>query len=96
MKLEARVFPLLATRMDEFKTSLVGDHRAIQKSMDNMIDFVNKYDLENQEHPEQLQKVLEDVDKTVFDHLAAEEKTLEGSNMKKYWSLKDLEQFDFI
>jgi hypothetical protein len=82
--------------MPEFKSSLVGDHRDIQKEIDHFIEFLNGFDRKSSDHIEDLKRILDVVDKTVFDHLATEEKTLEAENMKKYWSLKDLEKFDFL
>eukprot|EP01114_Cavostelium_apophysatum_P005934 TRINITY_DN1710_c0_g1_i2.p1 TRINITY_DN1710_c0_g1~~TRINITY_DN1710_c0_g1_i2.p1 ORF type:complete len:159 (-),score=16.73 TRINITY_DN1710_c0_g1_i2:122-598(-) len=89
---ESRVFPVLAQRMPEFKSSLTDDHKAIHDVMDRFISFTSQIDPSGKgTQTAELKALLDEVEQVLFSHLKAEEDALKGENMQKYWSSSEIE-----
>eukprot|EP01119_Soliformovum_irregulare_P020565 TRINITY_DN6682_c1_g1_i1.p1 TRINITY_DN6682_c1_g1~~TRINITY_DN6682_c1_g1_i1.p1 ORF type:complete len:158 (-),score=40.72 TRINITY_DN6682_c1_g1_i1:17-490(-) len=86
---EAHIFPSLAQKMPEFqkKGKLPDDHKAIHDVMAELSTFVVNLTVDKKD---ELILLLEKVNTTVFSHLTAEEASIKGENLLKYFTLAEL------
>lgn len=93
---EQHIFPVLATKMSEFKAGknaaeLLRQHHEIHKGMDVFEDYLNK--CRSGETELELKVLKEKMDswgEVLWTHLDQEVKTLAAENMRKYWSLEEM------
>ena len=67
----------------------------IWSSLHRLDEFVKILD-HSKPTQDQLNEILSEVHKVLFQHLEAEEKLLEAENMKKYWTLEEINTFKFV
>lgn len=93
---EAHIFPLLATKMPEFKAGrnaaeLLRQHREIHAGMDVFEAYLNS--CRRGERELELRILKEKMDgwgEVLWKHLDQEVKTLGAENMRKYWTLEEM------
>jgi len=93
---ERHIFPFLAKRMPEFSTETdaghIDSHKAIHKGIDELGALVQKYKTEPSTYsPIEMRACLDGFREVLFSHLDEEVNDLRGENMKKYWTLEELE-----
>ena len=71
------------------------DHKQLLKDLDHLTEITNKFEKYNRDHLEELNTCLKDIEDHLFAHLASEENSLKGENMKKYWSKDEIDSFPF-
>jgi hemerythrin-like domain-containing protein len=92
---EAHIFPLLAKRMPTFAKNErhIRSHREIHKGLDALSALVDKYAANNSSYDSaEMRACLDSFRKVLFDHLDEEVADLKGENMKKYWSLAEMDR----
>ncbi len=97
---ETYFFPLLATKMPEFRSGkgkniqaaeLLLQHRQIHAGMDVFEDYLRR--CRNRETELELAVLKEKMDtwgEVLWKHLDQEVKTLGAENMRKYWTLEEM------
>ncbi|KAJ7783232.1 hemerythrin/HHE cation-binding motif-containing protein [Mycena metata] len=93
---ERHFFPILAKRMPEFSTETddahIDAHKGIHKGLDELSTLVHKFKKEPSSYsPDEMRACLDGFREVLFTHLDAEVNDLRGENMKKYWTLEELE-----
>ncbi|KAJ6593952.1 hypothetical protein B0H19DRAFT_1056357 [Mycena capillaripes] len=93
---ERHIFPILAKRMPEFSTETddahIASHKGIHKGLEELSTLVHKFKKEPSTYsPTEMQACLDSFRDVLFTHLDAEVNDLRGENMKKYWTLEELE-----
>ncbi|TBU45900.1 hypothetical protein BD309DRAFT_955141 [Dichomitus squalens] len=92
---ERRFFPILAKRMEAFRDDEVHlkSHQAIHHGVEALQKLVRKWQDEPSTYdPKAMRDCLDSWREVLFNHLDQEVKDLSGENMKKYWTLEELEQ----
>lgn len=91
---EAHFFPLLARKMPAFRNqdALLAQHRKIHTGLDKFTAYLEdcksgKRDLVLQE----LKVIMELFGEVLWDHLDDEVKELGAENMRKYWTLDEMD-----
>jgi len=93
---EQHIFPVLATKMPEFKqgknaAELLRQHKAIHAGMDIFEEYLTS--VKNGEADFDLRVLKEKMDswgEVLWKHLDQEVKTLAAENMRKYWTLDEM------
>ena len=93
---EQHIFPILATKMPEFKqgrnaAELLRQHKEIHKGMDMFEEYLSK--CRSGETDLELSVLKQKMDSwgdVLWKHLDQEVKTLGAENMRKYWSLDEM------
>ncbi|KAJ7188181.1 hemerythrin/HHE cation-binding motif-containing protein [Mycena filopes] len=93
---ERHIFPILAKRMPEFSTETedahIDSHKGIHTGLEELTKLVHKYKKEPSTYsPAEMRACLDGFREVLFTHLDAEVHDLRGENMKKYWTLDELE-----
>ncbi|KAJ7096270.1 hemerythrin HHE cation binding domain-containing protein [Mycena epipterygia] len=93
---ERHIFPVLAKRMPEFSTETedahIDSHKGIHKGLDELSTLVQKFKKEPSTYsPTEMRTCLDGFREVLFTHLDEEVNDLRGENMKKYWTLEELE-----
>ncbi|KAH9892499.1 hypothetical protein C8Q73DRAFT_698298 [Cubamyces lactineus] len=92
---ERYIFPILAKRMTSFKDDEVHlkSHEAIHHGLDELTALIRKWSEEPSKYsPEEMRACLDSWREVLFKHLDQEVQDLSGENMKKYWTLEELER----
>ncbi|KAH8080270.1 hypothetical protein BXZ70DRAFT_960325 [Cristinia sonorae] len=95
---ERHVFPLLGKRMPEFRANKehIKSHQGIHDGLDKLTALLEKWKADPKEYsPEDMRACLDSWREVLFIHLDAEVRDLGGENLKKYWTLKEVERFPF-
>jgi hemerythrin len=79
--------------MAEFKSSMLDDHAKLMTDLNQFGQLAENYE---KTQSEDLKKVINTMEVSLLAHLEEEEKSLEAENMKKYWTLEDINTFKFI
>ncbi|KZW01810.1 hypothetical protein EXIGLDRAFT_716458 [Exidia glandulosa HHB12029] len=93
---EAYIFPRLAMRMKEFDDDEKhkNSHKGIHDGLDKLSELIHKWRLDASSYsPTELRACLDTWRDVLFRHLDEEVVDLKGSNMRKYWSLEEMDQF---
>ncbi|CAK5281531.1 unnamed protein product [Mycena citricolor] len=93
---EAHIFPILATKMPQFSTETehahIDSHKGIHDGLEALGELVQKYKAEPSSYsPSELRACLDGFRDVMFNHLDEEVNDLRGDNMKKYWTLEELD-----
>ncbi|KAF7315619.1 Hemerythrin domain-containing protein [Mycena indigotica] len=93
---ERHIFPILATKMPQFSTETddghLESHRGIHQGLDQLATLVSKFKKEPSTYsPDEMRACLDGFREVLFRHLDQEVSDLQGENMKKYWTLKELD-----
>ncbi|KAF9268946.1 hypothetical protein L218DRAFT_892602 [Marasmius fiardii PR-910] len=94
---ERHVFPMLAIKMKEFAddSEHLKSHKGIHEGMDRLQELVKKYKKDPSTYsPEEMRACLDSFRDVLFNHLDQEVADLKGENLKKYWSLEELEEMN--
>lgn len=95
---EQHIFPVLATRMPEFKqgrnaAELLRQHKQIHEGMDVFEEYLNK--CRTGETELELRVLKEKMDSwgtVLWTHLEQEVRTLGAQNMRKYWTVAEMKR----
>jgi hemerythrin-like domain-containing protein len=93
---EQHIFPILATKMPEFKAGrnaaeLLRQHKEIHRGMDIFEEYLNK--CRSGETELELRVLKEKMDgwgEVLWKHLDQEVKTLGAENMRRYWTVDEM------
>ncbi|KAJ6625596.1 hemerythrin HHE cation binding domain-containing protein [Mycena sp. CBHHK59/15] len=91
---ERHIFPILAKRMPEAQTEAghIDSHKGIHKGLDELSTLVHNFKKEPSTYsPAQMRACLDGFREVLFSHLDEEVNDLRGENLKKYWTLEELE-----
>ncbi|KZP34647.1 hypothetical protein FIBSPDRAFT_924091 [Athelia psychrophila] len=90
---ERYFFPKLAAKMPSFKGEHIKSHKGIHKGLDALQILVTKYkgDL-NSYDPAELRACLDSFREVLFRHLDEEVADLQGENLRKYFTLAEVER----
>ncbi|KAJ7737780.1 hypothetical protein DFH07DRAFT_905700 [Mycena maculata] len=93
---EEHIFPVLATKMQQFSVETDGEHLAshkgIHEGLEALAALVEKFKKEPSMYsPTEMRVCLDGFREVLFRHLDAEVNDLRGENLKKYWTLEELE-----
>ncbi|TFK54444.1 hypothetical protein OE88DRAFT_1733101 [Heliocybe sulcata] len=95
---ERHIFPVLAKRMSVFSETAedprhIRSHRAIHKGLDDLEALVKKWVAEPSTYsPTEMRACLDSFREVLFRHLDEEVDDLKGENMKKYWTLEEVDR----
>lgn len=92
---EARVFPLLARRMPEFRPGragpMVAQHRLIHAGLESFEAYLRAVRAGEQDLDwAELKARMESWGGVLWEHLDEEVKSLGAENMRKYWSKQEM------
>ncbi|KAJ7170343.1 hypothetical protein C8R43DRAFT_875853, partial [Mycena crocata] len=95
---EAHLFPILAERMPEFSTETeaghVDSHKGIHDGLEALTALVSKFKRDPSAYYEfpgpEIRACLDSFREVLFTHLDAEVNDLRGENMKKYFTLEEV------
>ncbi|KAL0577322.1 hypothetical protein V5O48_004678 [Marasmius crinis-equi] len=96
---ERHIFPALATKMKEFSNDSehLKSHRGIHDGMDKVQELVNRWKKEPASYsPEEMRACLDSFREVLFNHLDQEVADLKGENLKKYWTLEEIEKMNLV
>jgi len=93
---EQHIFPILATKMPEFKNGrnaaeLLRQHKEIHRGMDGLEEYLNR--CRSGETVLELRVLKEKMDswgEVLWKHLDQEVKTLGAENMRRYWTIDEM------
>ncbi|KAK7057131.1 hemerythrin HHE cation binding domain-containing protein [Favolaschia claudopus] len=93
---EKHIFPILAKKMPEFALETehghIESHKKIHDGLDELATLVYKFKKEPTTYsPTEMRACLDGFREVLFAHLDEEVSDLQGENMKKYWTLEELE-----
>ncbi|KAJ7218020.1 hemerythrin/HHE cation-binding motif-containing protein, partial [Mycena pura] len=93
---EEHIFPVLAKKMPQFSTETeeghIDSHKGIHKGLEDLVTLVSKFKKEPSTYsPDAMRKCLDGFRDVLFSHLDQEVSDLRGENLKKYWTLEELE-----
>jgi len=92
---ERHVFPVLAKRMPAFKDDEqhIKSHHGIHEGLDKLGALIEKWLAEPSTYdPKEMKECLDGWREVLFKHLDEEVEDLRGENMKKYWTLEEVER----
>ncbi|KAF8664375.1 hypothetical protein AX16_000746 [Volvariella volvacea WC 439] len=94
---ERHFFPKLAKRMPQFKTTKdtahMKSHEGIHRGLDALSVLVQKYKENPSSYsPEEMRACLDSFRDILFRHLDEEVADLSAENLKKYWTLEEVER----
>lgn len=90
---ETYVFPVLSRKMPQFQEQehLLEQHRDIHRGLDLFQEYLEKCKSGEQElRLEQLKEIMDGFGKVLWAHLDDEVETLGAENMRKYWTLQEI------
>ncbi|EIM83064.1 uncharacterized protein STEHIDRAFT_141577 [Stereum hirsutum FP-91666 SS1] len=94
---ERHIFPVLAKRMPMFAMENDGvhleSHKGIHHGLEDLTNLVTKYKKDPTSYkPEEFRACLDSWRQVLFTHLDDEVADLKGENMKKYWTLAEVDR----
>lgn len=95
---ETYVFPRLARKMPAFrkKDELLAQHRSIHDGLDKFKEYLGECQSGERELVlRELKETMELFGEVLWQHLDDEVKELGAENMRKYWTLADMNNFGF-
>lgn len=95
---ETYVFPRLAVRMPKFRKELelLTQHKQIHAGVDRLEAYLDGcLDGTRELRLDELGEILDSFGDVLWEHLDEEVKELGAENMRKYWSLKEIREFQF-
>jgi len=93
---EQYIFPDLAKRMPEFAENEkhLQSHAAIHHGLEELGKLTREYRAEPSTYnPEKIRECLDSFRDVLMRHLDEEVTDLRGENLKKYWTLKEVQRF---
>jgi hemerythrin-like domain-containing protein len=90
---ETYVFPMLSRKMPQFQKQehLLEQHKQIHKGLDQFREYLERCrDGEQELRLEELKKVMDGFGKVLWAHLDDEVTTLGAENMRKYWTISEM------
>ncbi|THU95640.1 hypothetical protein K435DRAFT_966293 [Dendrothele bispora CBS 962.96] len=95
---ERYIFPILGKRMKEFSKDAQGghdhlaSHKAIHDGIENLGTLISKYKADPTTYsPSEMRTCLDNWRGSLFNHLDEEVADLRGENLKKYFTLEEVE-----
>ncbi|KAF5370877.1 hypothetical protein D9758_002041 [Tetrapyrgos nigripes] len=95
---ERHIFPHLAKRMKEFSKDPgdghdhLASHKGIHDGLESLASLVSKYKLDPTTYsPTEMRACLDSFREVLFTHLDQEVADLHGENLKKYFTLEEIE-----
>jgi hemerythrin-like domain-containing protein len=95
---EARVFPMLARKMPIFRNTetMKMQHKEIHEGLDKLKSWLEQCrDGESDYRAQEMRDMMDTFGQVLWEHLDAEVKQLGAENMRKFWTLKDMQRFLF-
>jgi len=95
---ESHFFPILARRMPMFNSGTpdarhINSHKVIHKGLENLQDLIVKYTSDSTSYsPDEMRNCLDGFREALFNHLDEEVADLGSANMKRYWTLKEVDE----
>ncbi|KDQ57496.1 hypothetical protein JAAARDRAFT_193815 [Jaapia argillacea MUCL 33604] len=94
---ERHIFPVLAEKMPQFDHAADGEHIKSHKGIHDGLDELDALILKWTENPSEyspveMRECLDGFREVLFRHLDEEVNDLKGENMKKYWTLEEMER----
>jgi len=90
---ERFVFPFLAKRMPQFKSEHLHSHKGIHDGLDRLDALLSKYKSDPASYsPDEMKACLDSWREVLFRHLDEEVADLRGENLRKYWTLQEVER----
>lgn len=92
---ETYVFPMLSRRMPQFqkREHLLEQHKEIHKGLDVFQEYLEKCrGGERELRLEELKGIMDGFGKVLWTHLDDEVSTLGAENMRKYWSMREMNE----
>ncbi|KAI0076109.1 hypothetical protein K474DRAFT_1663355 [Panus rudis PR-1116 ss-1] len=92
---ETYIFPLLAKRMPAFREDdeHIKSHHAIHEGLEKLGELVHKWKVDPTSYsPQELKDSLDSWREVLFRHLDQEVKDLSGENMRRYWTLEEVDK----
>ncbi|ESK97123.1 hypothetical protein Moror_6344 [Moniliophthora roreri MCA 2997] len=92
---ERHIFPLLATRMKEFSSDSdhLKSHEEIHNGLAKLQDLVIKFKEDPSSYsPGEMRACLDSFREVLFAHLDQEVSDLRGENLRKYWTLEEVDK----
>lgn len=92
---ERHIFPVLARRMPAFQNDErhIKSHHAIHDGLDKLGALIAKWLAEPSAYdPQEMRACLDAWREVLFRHLDEEVQDLRGENMKKYWTLEEVDR----
>ncbi|KAF9062112.1 hypothetical protein BDP27DRAFT_1337037 [Rhodocollybia butyracea] len=94
---EAYIFPILGRRMKQFSTESDGEHLASHKGihdgLQSLKSLIHKCKADPTSYsPTEMRACLDNFREVLFSHLDQEVQDLQGENLKKYFTLKEVEE----
>jgi hemerythrin-like domain-containing protein len=96
---EAHIFPYLARRMPAFRKELelLEQHKKIHKGLDRFEDYLKECrDGERDFSFPEMKTRMDAFGKVLWEHLDDEVRQLGANEMRKYWSVKEVQAFPFL
>lgn len=90
---ETYVFPMLSRKMPEFqkREHLLEQHKEIHKGLDLLQEYLEACRSGERElRLDELKIIMDGFGKVLWTHLDDEVRTLGAENMRKYWSLQEM------
>lgn len=92
---EQHIFPVLAKKMPAFKKELelLSQHKQIHNGLDKLEKYLEECsDGERELRLAELKAILDGFGKVLWQHLDDEVKELGAENMRKYWTLQEMQR----
>jgi len=90
---ERFIFPVLAERMPQFKGEHLESHKGIHDGLDRLEVLLSKYGSNPSSYsPTDMKECLDSWRAILFKHLDEEVADLRGENLRKYWTLEEVER----
>lgn len=92
---EQYVFPYLAERMPSFRQELelLTQHKQIHAGLEQLDSYLKDCSAGTRElRLEELKRLMDSFGEVLFAHLADEVDQLGAENMRKYWSIEEVQQ----
>ncbi|KAF8893791.1 hypothetical protein BD779DRAFT_1503431 [Infundibulicybe gibba] len=96
---EQHFFPVLAKRMPNFGSGEdhIESHRKIHKGLDDLEALVKKFQSDPTSYrPSEMRNCLDSFRTVLFKHLDDEVADLSGENLKKYWTLEEVDKLGVV
>lgn len=90
---ETYFFPMLARKMPEFRRQehLLEQHKEIHKGLDRFQEYLERCrDGEQELRLNELKEIMDGFGEVLWEHLDDEVATLGAENMRKYWTLQEI------
>jgi len=90
---ERFIFPTLALRMPQFKGEHLESHKGIHDGLDQLDALLTRYKSNPSSYsPTDMRACLDSWREVLFRHLDEEVADLRGENLRKYWTLQEVER----